>query len=79
MDRFFFWTETGFVFLLRNDESVRQRTADSPEQQFSAFPFEIQTKRGDKDGQIRFHPYVVPRQISIRAQSQPNSQMRQLF
>ncbi len=59
MDRFVCRAEAGFVFLQGNDESGRQRTVGFPEQQLSPFPFEIQTKRGCKDGQIGFHPYVA--------------------
>ncbi len=59
VDRFVYRAEAGFVFLQGNDESGRERTAGFSEQQLSTFPFEIRTKPGGKDGQIRFNPYVA--------------------
>jgi len=51
--------EAGYVFLQGVDENGRERTAGFTEQQFSTFAFEIRTKPGGKDGQIRFNPYVA--------------------
>jgi len=51
--------EPGYVFLQGVDENGRERTAGFTEQQFSTFAFEIRTKPGGKDGQIRFNPYVA--------------------
>ena len=59
VDRFVFRAEAGFVFLQGNEENRRQRTAVFSEQQLATFPFEIRTKPGGKDGQIRFNPYVA--------------------
>jgi hypothetical protein len=59
VDRFVFRPEAGFVFLQGNDENGRERTVGVSEQQLSTFQFEIRTKPGRKDGQIRFNPYVA--------------------
>ena len=59
VDRFVYRAESGFVFLQGNDESGREQTAGLSEQQLSTFPFEIRTKPGGKDGQIRFNSYVA--------------------
>jgi hypothetical protein len=59
VDRFVYRAEVRFVFLHGTDESGRERIAGFSEQQLSTFPFEIRTKLGGKDGQIRFNPYVA--------------------
>jgi hypothetical protein len=59
VDRFVYRSEAGFVFLQGTDENGRERTAGFSEQQLSTFPFEVRTKPGGKDGQIRFNPYVA--------------------
>ena len=59
VDRFVYRAEAGFVFLQGNDENGRERTVGFSEQQLSTFQFEIRTKPGGKDGQIRFNPYVA--------------------
>jgi hypothetical protein len=59
VDRFVYRAEVGFVFLQGTDENGRQRTAGFSEQQLSTFPFEVRTKPGGKDGQIRFNPHVA--------------------
>ena len=59
VDRFVYRSETGFVFFQGTDESGRERTAGFSEHQLSTFAFEIRTKPGGKDGQIRFNPYVA--------------------
>ena len=58
VDRFVYRSEISFVFLQGTDENGRERIAGFSEQQLSTFPFEIRTKPGGKDGQIRFNPYV---------------------
>ena len=59
VDKFVYRSEAGFVLLQGTDENGRERTAGFSEQQLSTFPFEVRTKPGGKDGQIRFNPYVV--------------------
>jgi hypothetical protein len=59
VDRFVYRSEISFVFLQGTDENGRERIAGFSEQQLSTFPFEIRTKPGGKDGQIRFNPYVA--------------------
>jgi hypothetical protein len=59
VDRFVFRAESGFVFLQGKDENGKERTAGFTEQQLSTFPFEIRTRPGGKDGQIKFNPYVA--------------------
>ena len=59
VDRFVYRAEAGYVFLQGSDENGRERTAGFSEQQLSTFPFEIRTKPGGKDGQIRFNHYAA--------------------
>ncbi len=59
VDRFVYRSEAGFVFLQGTDETGRARTAGFSERQLSTFPFEIRTRTGGKNGQIRFNPYVA--------------------
>jgi len=59
VDRFVYRGEAHFVFFHGTDENGRERIAGFSEQQLSTFPFEIRTKSGGKDGQIRFSPYVA--------------------
>jgi hypothetical protein len=59
VDRFVYRAETRVVFLQGNDENGRERTVGFSEQQLSTFPFEIRTKSGGKDGQIRFNQYAA--------------------
>ena len=59
VDRFVYRPETGLVFIQGADDSGRQRTVGFSERQLSTFPFEIRTKPGGKDGQIRFNAYVA--------------------
>jgi hypothetical protein len=59
VDRFVYRSEAGFVFLQGTDENGKERLAGFSEQQLSTFPFEIRTKPGGKDEQIRFNPYVA--------------------
>jgi hypothetical protein len=59
VDRFVYRSEAGFVFLQGSDESGRERVAGFSERQLSTFPFEIRTKPGGQDGQIRFNPYAA--------------------
>ena len=59
VDRFVYRSEAGFVFVQGADENGKERTAGFSEHQLSTFPFEIRTKPGGKDGQIRFNPYVA--------------------
>jgi hypothetical protein len=59
VDRFVYRAEAGFIFLQGNDENGRERVAGFSEKQLSTFAFEIRTKPGGKDGQIRFNPYVA--------------------
>ena len=53
-------------FLQGTDENGRERVAGFSEQQLSTFPFEIRTKPGGKDGQIRFNPYVAEKPLLAR-------------
>jgi len=59
VDRFVYRAEAGFVFPQGTDQNERERIAGFSEQQLSTFPFEIRTKPGGKDGQIRFNPYAA--------------------
>jgi hypothetical protein len=59
IDRFVYRSEAGFVFLQGTDENGRERTAGFSEQLLKTFSFEVRTKPGGKDGQIRFNPYVA--------------------
>jgi len=59
VDRFVYRAEAGFVFLQGNDENGKERTAGFSEQQLSTFPFEIRTKLGGKDSQIKFNPHLA--------------------
>jgi len=59
VERFVYRSEAGFVFLQGTDATGRELTAGFSEQQLSMFPFEIRSKPGGKDGQIRFNPYVA--------------------
>lgn len=59
VDRFVYRAEVGFLFVQGIDENGRERTAGFSEQQLSTFPFEIRTKPGGKDGQIKFNPYAA--------------------
>lgn len=59
IDSFVYRSEASFVFLQGTDQNGRERTAGFSEQQLSTFPFEVRTKPGCKDGQIRFNPSVA--------------------
>ncbi len=59
VDRFVYRAEAGYIFLQGTDENGKERIAGFSEQQLSSFPFEIRTRAGGKDGQIRFNPYVA--------------------
>ena len=59
VDRFVYRAEAGFVFLQGRDENGRDRIAGFSEQQLSTFPFEIRSKPGGNDGQIRFNTHVA--------------------
>jgi hypothetical protein len=59
VDRFVYRAEAGLVSLQGNDESGRERTSGFSEQPLATFPFEIRTRPGGKNGQIRFNPYVA--------------------
>jgi hypothetical protein len=59
VQRFIYRAESGYVVLQGIDENGRERIAGFSEQQLSTFPFEIRTKAGGKDGQIKFSPYLA--------------------
>jgi hypothetical protein len=59
IDRFVYRSEAGYVFLQGADENGRERTVGFSEQQLKTFPFEVRTKPGGKEGQIKFNPYVA--------------------
>jgi hypothetical protein len=59
VDRFVYRAEAGYIFLQGTDGNGKERIAGFSEQQLSSFPFEIRTRPGGKDGQIRFNPYVA--------------------
>jgi len=59
VDKFVYSAEARFVFLQGSDENGRERVAGFSEKQLSTFAFEIRTRPGGKEGQIRFNPYVA--------------------
>jgi hypothetical protein len=57
--RFVYRAEAGYVFLQGIDENGKERTVGFSEQQLSTFPFEIRSKSGDRNGQIKFNSTVA--------------------
>jgi hypothetical protein len=57
--KFVYRAEAGFVFLQGLDENGKERIVGFSEQQLSTFPFEIRTRSGIQNGQIRFNPNVA--------------------
>ena len=57
--KFVYRSEAGYVFLQGLDEDGKDLTVGFSEQQLSTFAFEIRTKSGGSNGQIRFNPSVA--------------------
>ena len=59
VQQFLYRSEAGYVFLQGLDEDGKDLTVGFSEQQLSTFAFEIRTKSGANNGQIRFNASVA--------------------